>query len=290
MKAAIRYFLLSALFLSAMPVINGKTRKREPFTVPEIKVSTPEGTAPRLPYLIEVKDHSGKTSWKQVRWMNSAKETEEREASLPSGSTYTVQGYILGDNFSENGFPVEASVSVTSEGWAVPERTPVAEPLPLGSVRLIGDNLLTSNRDLDIENLLSLDVTQQLYNFRDTYGLSTEGYKRSDGWDSPTTKLKGHGTGHYMSAMALAYAGTADPIKKTAIKEKIRRVVDELRSCQEMTFVWSDSLGRYFEARDLAPEEELPLMKGTWEAFDIYKKDCAHYGYGYIGAIPAQHA
>ena len=33
-----------------------------------------------------------------------------------------------------------------------------------------------------------------------------EGYTRSDGWDSPETKLKGHGSGHYMSALALAYA------------------------------------------------------------------------------------
>ena len=290
MKAAIRYFLLSILFLSILPSLNGKTRKSGPFTVPEIKVSTPEGTAPRLPYLIQVKDRSGKTSLKQVRWMNSPRETEEEEAHLPSGTVYKVQGYILGDNSTENGFPVEATVSVTEEGWAVPGRIPKAKPLPLGSVHLIGENLLTSNRDLDIGNLLSLDVTQQLYNFRDTYGLSTEGYKRSDGWDSPTTKLKGHGTGHYMSAMALAYAGTTDLSTKNAIKENIRRVVDELRSCQELTFTWSDSLGRYFEARDLAPEEELPLMKGTWEAFDTYKKDCAHYGYGYIGAIPAQHA
>ncbi|MBR4687455.1 MAG: glycoside hydrolase family 127 protein, partial [Bacteroidales bacterium] len=69
----------------------------------------------------------------------------------------------------------------------------------------------------------------------------------------------------------------------------IRRMVDELRACQELTFVWDDALGRYREARDLVPEEEMDALEGTWEAFDQYKKDCRSYGYGYINAIPAQH-
>ena len=30
-------------------------------------------------------------------------------------------------------------------------------------------------------------------------------------------------------------------------------------------------------------------MKGTWEAFDVYKQDYGHYGYGYLNAIPAAH-
>ena len=54
--------------------------------------------------------------------------------------------------------------------------------------------------------------------------------------------------------------------------------------------MWSDSLGRYWEARDFAPEAELRQMKGTWEAFDQHKKEYAKYGYGYLNAIPAHHA
>ena len=52
------------------------------------------------------------------------------------------------------------------------------------------------------------------------------------------------------------------------------------------TFVWSEELGRYLEARDFAPEEELKKMKGTWEAFDEHKTKWATYGYGYLNAIP----
>ena len=271
----------AALALSCSPKV------RTIASVPEVKVETPQGTAPRLPWQVYVAYADGTHEWRQVKWTNSLRETEEEEAALPAGSTYTVQGYILGDNTAENGYPLEASVTVVEGAWEVPAQ--VARPLPLGDVRLIGDNRLTSNRDLDIENLLSLDITQQLYNYRDTYGLSTEGYTESDGWDSPTTKLKGHGSGHYMSALAFAYASTDHPEQKAALKANIRRMVDELRACQELTFVFDKQLGRYREARDLAPEAELVKMKGTWDAFDQYKKDCRKYGYGYINAIPAQH-
>ena len=291
MKRIYALLLLLTLVLVALP-LQARSRKKAPRTIREtapVQVETPEGTAPKLPYLVWVTYADDTGGWRQVKWANSLRETEEEEAALPAGSAYTVQGYVIGDNTTDNGYPLEARVKVVAGPGAVPAATPVAAPLPLGSVRLIGDNRLTSNRDLDVRNLLSLDITQQLYNYRDTYGLSTEGYTVSDGWDSPTTKLKGHGSGHYMSALAFAYAGTDDPVVKAALKDRIRRMVDELRACQELTFVWDDDLGRYREARDLVPEEEMAALEGTWEAFDKYKKDCRSYGYGYINAIPAQH-
>ena len=199
-----------------------------------------------------------------------------------------MQGYITGDNTTEQGYPVVATVSVVGRrGRCLPHK-PVAEPLPLDQVSIDGDNRLTHNRDLDIDQLLTLDVRQQLYNYRDTYGLPTDGYPVSDGWDSPTTKLKGHGSGHYMSAMAFAYASCQDEAKKRAAPN-IARWSTSCAECQERTFVWNDSLGRYWEARDFAPEAELREMKGTWADFDNYKKDFQHYGYGYLNAIPAQH-
>ena len=166
---------------------------------------------------------------------------------------------------------------------------PVAEPIPLSKVRLTGENRLTSNRDLDIREILSWDIRKYLYNYRDTYGLPTEGWPKPEGWDSVDTKLKGHGSGHYMSALALAYAGTSDPETRSALLERMRTMVDCLRECQERTFTWSDSLGRWLEARDYAPEEELREMKGSWEDFDRYKKAYGEYGYGYLNAIPAAH-
>ncbi len=257
-------------------------------SVEAVEVECPAGTAPRLPWQVWVTYTDGTHEWRQTRWENSQTATEMQESQMEEGSEYAVGGFVVGDNTTDGGYPITAHVRVVGASVGGEPRV-VAEPLPLANVRLTGDNRLTSNRDMDVATLLSLDITQQLYNYRDTYGLPTEGYTESDGWDSPTTKLKGHGTGHYMSALALAFASTTDGAQRDSLRSRIRTMVDELRTCQERTFVWSDSLGRYWEARDLAPEAELREMRGTWEAFDEYKKDWQHYGHGYLNAIPAQH-
>ncbi len=279
--------LLLAFIALATGPMNAKNKARNIKNVQPITVNTVVGHVPSLPALVWVDYTDGSGEWRQTRWTNSAKSTEEQQAQKALGSSYTIAGHILGSNVTDMGYPIEAQVTVVQK-QEVPSH-PTAEPHPLGGVQVTGSNRLTSNRGLDIKTLLDLDITQQLYNYRDTYGLPTDGYTESDGWDSPTTKLKGHGTGHYMSALAFAFASTQDPTEKDQLRQRIRRMVDELRACQERTFLWSDSLGRYFEARDLAPGEELRQLGGTWDDFDRYKQDWQHYGYGYLNAIPAQH-
>ena len=256
-------------------------------------VETPVGNAPQLPYQLWVTDANGKGAYRQVKWMNASEATEQAEANAsinPVGSIYKVRGFVLGDNTTPNGYPVWAEVRVVEDERGTREEGRiVAEPLPLNAVSIDGDNRLTQNRDLDIDQLISLPVKQQLYNYRDTYGLPTEGYPEADGWDSPTTKLKGHGSGHYMSAMAFAFASCQDKAKKNILRRNITEMVNGLRECQERTFVWNEQLGRYWEARDFAPEEELKTMQGTWADFDRYKQAYEKYGYGYLNAIPAQH-
>ena len=265
--------------------------------VAAVSVTTPVGTVPRLPYLLWVTYSDGSGEYRQVRWMNASEATEKAEADAtmnPVGTEYKVRGFIIGDNTTSNGYPVSAEVKVVdsihnSQSTIHNSAIPKAEPLPLAKVSIDGANRLTWNRDLDIDQLISLPVKQQLYNYRDTYGLPTDGYPESDGWDSPTTKLKGHGAGHYMSAMAMAFASCQDKAKKDILRSNITEMVNGLRECQERTFVWNEQLGRYWEARDFAPEEELKTMQGTWADFDRYKQHPEKYGYGYLNAIPAQH-
>ena len=280
-------FLTSGLMATAMAKDDHTVK-----SVEKVNVEVPVGNAPRLPYQLWVEYNDGKGEYRQVKWVNSWEATEQAEANPemnPVGKSYNVRGFIIGDNSTPNGYPVSAKVTVTNGSFKVPSNMPKAETLPLNSVSLNGDNRLTWNRDLDIDQLISLPVKQQLYNYRDTYGFSTDGYPEADGWDSPTTKLKGHGSGHYMSAMAFAFASCQDQKKKDILKRNITEMVNELRHCQEKTFVWNDKLGRYWEARDFAPEEELRQMKGTWADFNRYKQHPELYGYGYLNAIPAQH-
>lgn len=259
--------------------------------VEAISVDCPVGTAPRLPNLVWVTYSDGYSEYRQVRWANAPLADEQAEADAqkhPAGSQYEIGGFVIGDETTDNGYPVKAQIKVVAEGYQTPEKE-VAHTFSLADVSIDGDNRLTHNRDEAIREICSWDVTQQLYNYRDTYGLSTEGYTKSDGWDSPDTKLKGHGSGHYMSAIAQAYAVATNPEQKAILRKNITRMVNELRQCQEKTFVYNKDLKRNWEARDFAPEAELREMKGTWAAFDEYKKHPELYGYGYINAIPAQH-
>ena len=286
---------MSAIALSShkTPIASTKAKPRTIIKVESINVETPVGTVPRLPWQVWVTYSDGSHEWRQTKWTNSLLTTEQQEANPklnPAGKTYTVNGFIIGDNTTDNGYPITAHVSITNQEWKVPNQRPIVQPLPLKDVYIKKNNRLSHNRDLDIKTILSLDITQQLYNYRDTYGLPTTGYTQSDGWDSPTTKLKGHGSGHYMSALAFAYASSANNAEqRKELRNRIVRMVNELRECQERTFVWDSTLNRYREARDYAPEEELKRMKGDWKAFDEYKKDYRHYGYGYLNAIPAAH-
>ena len=259
--------------------------------VEAISVDCPVGTAPRLPNLVWVTYSDGYSEYRQVRWANAPLADEQAEADAqkhPAGSQYEIGGFVIGDETTDNGYPVKAQIKVVAEGYQTPEKE-VAHTFSLADVSIDGDNRLTHNRDEALREICSWDVTQQLYNSRDTYGLSTEGYTKSDGWDSPDTKLKGHGSGHYMSAIAQAYAVATNPEQKAILRKNITRMVNELRECQEKTFVYNKELKRNWEARDFAPEAELREMKGTWAAFDEYKKHPELYGYGYINAIPAQH-
>ena len=287
----LKQFTLLIGVASLPSLVTAATVYRTISKVTAVAVDCPEGTAPRLPNLVWVTYSDGYSEYRQVRWANSPLADEQAEADAqkhPAGSQYEVGGFVIGDESTDNGYPVKAQIKVVAGGYQTPEKE-VAHTFSLADVSIDGDNRLTHNRDEALREICSWDVTQQLYNYRDTYGLSTEGYTKSDGWDSPDTKLKGHGSGHYMSAIAQAYAVATNPEQKAILRKNITRMVNELRQYQEMTFVYNKDLKRNWEARDFAPEAELRDMKGTWAAFDEYKKHPEQYGYGYINAIPAQH-
>ena len=287
----LKQFTLLIGVASLPSLVTAATVYRTISKVTAVAVDCPEGTAPRLPNLVWVTYSDGYSEYRQVRWANSPLADEQAEADAqkhPAGSQYEVGGFVIGDESTDNGYPVKAQIKVVAGGYQTPEKE-VAHTFSLADVSIDGDNRLTHNRDEAIREICSWDVTQQLYNYRDTYDLSTEGYTKSDGWDSPDTKLKGHGSGHYMSAIAQAYAVATNPEQKAILRKNITRMVNELRQYQEMTFVYNKDLKRNWEARDFAPETELREMKGTWAAFDEYKKHPELYGYGYINAIPAQH-
>lgn len=80
----------------------------------------------------------------------------------------------------------------------------------------------------DQNYLLSLDPDRLLHMFRVTAGLPSTA-KPLGGWESPTTELRGHTMGHYLSAVSIMYASTGD----TRFKDRADLLVRELGKVQD---------------------------------------------------------
>ena len=75
--------------------------------------------------------------------------------------------------------------------------------------------------------LLSLEPDRLLHMFRVTAGLPSTATPLG-GWESPTTELRGHSMGHYLSAVAIMYASTGDK----RFKDRGDLLVSELAKVQ----------------------------------------------------------
>ena len=97
---------------------------------------------------------------------------------------------------------------------------------PLTAVRL-GSSPFADNVARTQSYLLFLDNDRMLHTFRLNVGLPS-GATPCGGWESPTTELRGHSTGHLLSALAQAYASSGN----SAFKTKGDSLVTVLAQCQ----------------------------------------------------------
>lgn len=95
-------------------------------------------------------------------------------------------------------------------------------------VSLIEGTEFKAAQNRTFEFLMNVNDDEMLYNFRKASALDTLGAMEMIGWDSPESLLRGHTTGHYLSALALCYATTVD----SKCKEKAEYMVYSLEQCQ----------------------------------------------------------
>lgn len=97
---------------------------------------------------------------------------------------------------------------------------------PLAQVTLL-DGPFKSNMGRTTSYLSFVDPDRLLHTFRLNVGLASSA-QPVGGWESPTTELRGHSTGHLLSALAQAYANTGT----AAYKTKGDYIVSVLAQCQ----------------------------------------------------------
>jgi len=135
------------------------------------------------------------------------------------------------------------------------------EPFPLASVRL-GSGIFQQEEEVNARYLDSLTVDRLLHSFRVTAAISSSvtPYK---GWEDPTCELRGHfAGGHFLSAVALASAGS----RNTVLKARGDELVSGLGTCQKKIGT------QYLSAYPSSLFEQLAQGKPVWAPFYTYHK------------------
>ncbi len=194
--------------------------------VPDIQAATTVGHLPRLPREIPAVYKNGASGPKvRVIWP-----APKDNAQVAKPGTYTVTGTVPGTPFKPT-----ATVTVTPAGKPAAAPARVLEPFALGRVVLNQDTKgrdtqFIRNRDKFIRALAETNPDSFLYNFRDAFGQpQPAGTKQLGGWDNQTTRLRGHASGHYLSAIAQAYASTTyDEALRANFLKKMNYLIDTL--------------------------------------------------------------
>lgn len=114
-----------------------------------------------------------------------------------------------------------------------PEHTVLLENINLADVTLLDAFLFNAEKKC-IGFLLELDPQRFLYNWYRTSGLEPvqKGYENS--WERTNDiNFRGHMFGHYMSALAQAYAAAKDKEMQSQLLNKMKGCVNGVRTCQK---------------------------------------------------------
>ena len=278
--------------------------------VPDVAVQTWTGHLPHLPYYLPGRyGDSRKGPLVRVIWPAPL----DNAAVLKPGE-YTVTGIVPGTSLlpqakvtvrrpneslagpstvDGKGLDAVAGLIVANRANADAGPQRVLEPFALGDVALDRDDRDRStpfmeNRDKFVKGLLATSPDRFLYMFRDAFGQpQPEGAKPLGVWDSRTTRLRGHATGHYLTALAQAYAGAAeDEPARAAFHQKLNYGVATLYNLAQKS-------GR--PAEEGGPFQSDPRAVPPGPGRDGYDSDLSeegirtdfwNWGEGFISAYP----
>ena len=194
--------------------------------VPDITVETVVGTLPRLPASVRAVYRDNRQGPDvRVLWPAPTDTT-----SVAKAGSYTVTGRVPGTALEPKANVIVKVAVATS---TPPSR--LAEAFPLSAVVLDRDasgreTPFIKNRDKFIRGLAASNPDAFLYNFRDAFGQpQPPGVKPLEGWDNQTTRLRGHASGHYLTAIAQAYASTTyDEGLRAQFLQKMTYLIDTM--------------------------------------------------------------
>src|SRR5690606_36052790 len=144
------------------------------------------------------------------------------------------------------------------------------------------------NRDKFINTLAATDPNSFLYMFRHAFGQKQpEGARPLGVWDSQETKLRGHATGHYLTAIAQAYAGTGyDKALQAKFAEKMEYMVNTLYELSQLSGKPKEAGGIHVSDPTAVPYGPGKTEYDSDFSDEGIRTDYWNWGEGFISAYP----
>ena len=252
--------------------------------VPDVKVETMVGYLPRLPYEIPgtYRDEA-EGPLVRVIWPSPRDNSEVEKAG-----TYTITGTVPGTSFEP-----KATVTVTDKKMIASGPEKNLESFGLGQVLLNPDlegrpSPFMKNRDKFFQGLAQTDPDSFLYNFRDAFGQAQpEGVRPLRGWDSQTTRLRGHASGHYLTAIAQACASTGyDSELQANFSQKMNYMIDVLYDLSQKSGKPAEEGGPFNADPTKVPPGEGRDGYDSDLSRDGIRTDYWNWGEGFISGYP----
>lgn len=252
--------------------------------VSDLEIETEVGSLPRLPRYVDALYKNGIVGPKiRVKWP-VPKDNKE----VLGLNNYMVQGTISGTDFKTNSRVI---VKESLEGSI--RKEPNLEAFNLQDVILEKDNdgnktKFIENRDKFINTLAKTEPDSFLYMFRHAFGQAQpEGAKPLGVWDSKDIKLRGHATGHYLTAIVQAYSGSGhDKQLQENFRKKMEYMVEVLYKLSQLSGQPKES-GTTHVSDPIA----VPIGPGKQDydsdlSDDGIRTDYWNWGVGFISAYP----
>ena len=251
--------------------------------VPDISVETIAGYLPRLPrYIRGIYNDGSEGPDVRVIWPAPV----DNSMVLTPG-TITLTGRVAGTDLQPK------AVVTVREAAEPPTPHRSLEAFDPDQVLLNTDThgdrtRFIGNRDKFLTGLANTNPDNFLYMFRNTFGQEQpEGAEPMGVWDSQETKLRGHATGHYLSALAQAYAGTIyDASLRSNFADKMEYMVKSLYELALMSGRPATPGGE--SVSDPAAVPPGPGMTGYNSDLSVegIRTDYRNWGLGFISAYP----
>lgn len=251
--------------------------------IADIEIETAVGNLPRLPgYLKGTYKNGVKGPKVRVIWPSDIDNT----AVLKPGK-YTITGRVPGTDFKP-----KARINITASKEQI---APVSnlEAFHLDEVSLKTDahghqTKFIENRDKFISTLAQTNPNSFLYMFRHAFGQKQpQGAEPLGVWDSQDTKLRGHATGHYLSAIAQAYASTGyDQSLQANFAKKLDYMVNTLYELSMLSGKPQNAGGPYVSDPTAVPFGPDKTGFDSDLSDKGIRNDYWNWGKGFISAYP----